>query len=803
MTTDRKVSLAWVMLDQGQSVATVARRLRMGEKTIRKYRDADKLPSQFPKKLRNYRTRKDPLADYWPEVEALLTQDSNLKPVTLLEWLKQKHNQAGGEVAVGDSVRRTLERRIARWRLDHDVLREVIFPQVHHAGDVIAFDFVAMNALRLTIAGRPFDHLLFHAVLTYSNWESVHLCHSESFEALSVGLQDALHRAGGVPRRVRSDSLSAAVNNLSSDKAFAAQYRALLAHYGVQGHRINVRKPQENGDVESAHGHLKTAVDQALRLRGSRDFGSVPEYVAFVEQVVAGRNAPRNAAFREEVAALGPLPARRLNSFTAVSLTVKEDCIVRVKHNAYSVSSKYIGLEVEVQIHQDHLELWYRNECLERMPRLFGNGKEAIDFRHVIDSLVRKPGAFVNYKYVNHLYPTTRFRMAYDQLVQRMGEADAVKQYLKILYAAKYEGLDRVDDVLRWFLNEGKPITAADVEASAKCPPPIPGPTDVQVEPPSLETFDSLLQHKEVYHEPEVEMFPSSHGHDEDRGGLEDYDRYVQIAGAAQGVEVTDVPGGPPHGGRASGAGGLDAHAVLVGLGPAGMPVATAEPHRPPAEKLASADRQELGAVRLAPSSAACHAAVRDASPRRLPRSPGQPAGLREARLRQIASPLCLGRPTGATGPVGVLLDLSDVGPGVVAREARPALGTGDPETPQVRGVDHRRPGLCAAEPRGDGSVVHAVGPALRAGQRSAEFEPGVLQLGADLQGPHDHGRGHRPVDPPLGHHRTQHSQLSTGSGQTGQETANRIRRVSDWFNTLTLRQTISTDVLIVAKGLN
>ena len=144
--------------------------------------------------------------------------------------------------------------------------------------------------------------------------------------------------------------------------------------------------------------------------------------MAFVEQVVARRNALRTVAFREECAALGPLPSQRLSTFTAVPMTVKSDCILRVKRNAYSVSSKYIGLKVEVRIQQDHLELWYRNECLERMPRLFGNGKEAIDFRHVIDSLVRKPGAFVNYKYVNHMYPTTRFRMAYDQLVKSQGE---------------------------------------------------------------------------------------------------------------------------------------------------------------------------------------------------------------------------------------------------------------------------------------------------------------------------------------------------------------------------------------------
>ena len=111
-----------------------------------------------------------------------------------------------------------------------------------------------------------------------------------------------LHRAGGVPRRVRSDSLSAAVNNLSDDREFAASYRDLLEYYGLQGHRINVRKPHENGDVESSHGHFKDALDQALRLRESRDFDSVDNYVTFVRQLTTRRNASREKAFREEAA---------------------------------------------------------------------------------------------------------------------------------------------------------------------------------------------------------------------------------------------------------------------------------------------------------------------------------------------------------------------------------------------------------------------------------------------------------------------------------------------------------------------
>jgi hypothetical protein len=737
------------------------------------------------KRLRGYRTRKDPLADYWSEVQELLKHDSQLKPFAILEWLKQKHNRAGGEPAVTDSIRRTLERRVGRWKLDHGVEQEVTFSQVHHPGDVIAFDFVVMNSLGVTIGGRPFDHMLFHAVFTYSNWEYVHLCHSESYEALSTGLQDALYRAGGVPRRVRSDSLSAAINNLSSDKEFAAQYQSLLSHYGVQGHRINVRKPHENGDVESAHGHLKTAVDQALRLRGSRDFASVQELVAFIQQLIARKNASRSVTLREECAALGPLPPQRLSAFTAVPLTVKPDCIVRIKRNAYSVSSKYIGLKVEVRICQDHLELWYRNECLERMPRLFGNGKEAIDFRHVIDSLVRKPGAFLNYKYVNHMYPTTRFRMAYDHLVKSLGETSAVKQYLKILYTAKYEGLDLVDEILRWLLTEGKPITARDIEATVKSQQQIPGPTDVNIELPSLDAFDSLLQHKEVYHEEETCLLDQSDFNNEGRDELEAYDRHIQALGPTEGTEATDVSGGSLHGGGPGGPRALDSHTVLIGPGQARMPIATPKPHCPFDEEFQPVGREVLGAIQLVASSAACDAAVRDAPSRPLPGPTGQPADFWQTGFREDESLMCTGRSAGATGPNRLLFHVSDVGPGVVACEAGLSFGTHHQEAAEVRSPDHRRPGVRSAKPRRDGSSVHAVSRAVRTRKRSPELESCVFELGANLQGSHDHGSRDRSVDPPLGDYRTQHTQLSTRDCQTQQEGAKPITRVKRWFKSL------------------
>ena len=787
MITDVRASQVFLLLHEAESVASIARRLKMSAKTVRKYRDADQLPSQIERAERSYRTREDPLTEFWDEITALLERDPRLKPYAILDWLKQKYNPPEGEPRVSDSIRRTLERRVQSWKLQHGVEQEVKFPQIHHPGDVIAFDFVVLNSLQVTLAGKPFDHMLFHAVFTYSNWEYVHLCHSESFEALSAGLQDALHRAGGAPRRVRSDSLSAAVNNLSDDKEFATAYRDLLAHYGVEGHRINVRKPHENGDVESSHGHLKDALDQALRLRGSRDFATAEDYMALVRQLVHRRNDERAARFQEEVAALRPLPPQRRGTSTSIFVSVKSDSVIRVKRNAYSISSKYIGLQLEVRLHQDHLELWYRNECRERIPRLLGRGKEDIDFRHVIDSLIRKPGAFVNYKYLNHMYPTTRFRMAYDQLLQNTTEASAVKQYLKLLYAAKHEGLDLVDDALRWFLTEGRAITADDVLQVVASQHQLPAPTDVQVEAPDLSTFDSLLQHKEVYDEPEnnddQEPANDNYGEEDEESGLAAYDRHVEAAGATERVAAADVPRDPLVDGRTSGPRTLDAHAVPGGTGRQGMPDENTQPHCAFAARCESVGGQDLGCVQLVSAAAACDSAIRDASPGRLLESTGQFVALRQTWLGKNDAIVGTRRSAREARPIGLVRDLSNAGAGVAACQTGSPSGTLDQEAAEVRGVDHRRLGLRAAESRGDGGVVHVAGGTVRTRQCVAEFEPALFQVGADLQGPDDDRRGDRPVDSSFGDHRVEHPELSTGRSQTE---ATQVSSFGRWLHSLT-----------------
>ncbi|XZE54587.1 hypothetical protein SH139x_000560 [Planctomycetaceae bacterium SH139] len=234
MVTDGQVSELRRWLAAGKSLAASARMASMDKKTARSYRDDQPLPSQRRAQRREYRTRIDPFADVWNDVEQVLQAEPRLKAITLFGDLQRQYP---GKFE--DSTRRTFERRVANWRAIHGPDKPVIFPQEHHPGRFAASDFTVCNELGVKIAGATFKHTLFHCVLTYSNVESVSLCFSESFEALSEGIQNAFWQFGGVPAQHRSDSLSAAVRNHSDRTTLTTRYAALMDHYGCVAQKTN------------------------------------------------------------------------------------------------------------------------------------------------------------------------------------------------------------------------------------------------------------------------------------------------------------------------------------------------------------------------------------------------------------------------------------------------------------------------------------------------------------------------------------------------------------------------------------
>jgi hypothetical protein len=478
------------LLRKGKSLAASAAKADMDEKTARKYRELGTLPSEI-KVDHTWRTREDPFAEVWEEVKEKLKINPGLEAKTLFEDLQRRYQ---GRFAEGQL--RTLQRRVKIWRALEGPAKEVFFPQVHKPGEVCQSDFTHMKSVGVTIQGQPFDHLLYHFVLPYSNWETGTICFSESFESLSEGLQNALWELGGVPKVHRTDRLSAAVQKPDNPEEFTQRYRALLNHYGLQGHKTQPESPHENGDVEQRHYRLKKALEQSLMLRGSGDFSSRQEYALFLGTLFSQLNQGRKDRLAEEVRVVRRLPPRRLDSCKRLRVRVGPSSTIRVNHNVYSVDSRLIGENVEIRLYVEHLELWYAQQRRETIPRLRGEGKHRIHYRHIIDWLVRKPGAFDNYRYREALFPTHRFRMAYDWL-KRRHPSRAAKEYLGILHLAARENEAAVDNALGTLIEQEQAITIGAVETIMDALEQIPSPTKITIAEVDLGAYDALLSIKE------------------------------------------------------------------------------------------------------------------------------------------------------------------------------------------------------------------------------------------------------------------------------------------------------------------
>jgi transcriptional regulator with XRE-family HTH domain len=493
MKRDSEVLLMRRERARGRSQEQAAARVGMSVRTIRRYERRSQLPSQL-KQPRTYKTRASPFDDDWPWIISQLEADSALQATTLFGLLNER--RPGSYLA---SQVRTLQRQIAAWRAQYGPGREVIFSQVHAPGEAAQSDFTHMNSLGVTLGGIPFEHLVFHLVLVYSNVEAIQICFSESFESLVEGLETCLWRVGGVPRQHRTDHLSAAIHPLDAERRAQAKerYRVVMAHYGLEATTNNLGVAHENGDVEQEHFRFKQAVDQALRVRGSRDFADRAAYDRFLHKIVSQRNLTRQMRWTEERQALRPLPTTPLLPCREVRVPVSRFSTMQVLRNTYSVPSRLIGKRLLVRVRAEVLEVYLATTHLLSMPRLLGTGQHRIDYRHVIWSLVRKPGAFAHYRYRDDLFPSLVFRRAYDTLLASAVER-ADRHYVRLLHLAASTSESEVETAIGLLL-EQHVVPTFDAVRDLLRPPAAQHVPELSAPVLDLSVYDQLLG-REVAH---------------------------------------------------------------------------------------------------------------------------------------------------------------------------------------------------------------------------------------------------------------------------------------------------------------
>ncbi len=449
------------------------------------------LPSQA--KTPRGRRRPDPLVGIFEEeVVPLLEAAPALRPIAIFEELRRRH----GDLPF---ARRTLERRIRGWRALHGPEREVIFRQMHEPGRLGLSDFTAMADLAVTVVGETLEHMLYHFQLIHGGFEHAHvILGGESFVALAEGLQNALWSAGGVPRLHRTDSLSAAFRNIGADARadLTRRYDALCQHYGMEPTRNNTGVAHENGSIESAHGHIKAAIRDALLLRGSNDFPDLAAYRRFIDEVVTARNRRHAPSIDAERRALQPLPDMRTSDYEEVLVTVTSSGGFTLRKVFYTVPSRLIGHRLRARLYDDRIDLFLGGTRLMTLVRgrAGSNGKHGhvVDYRHVIHSLRRKPMALMGLVYRDSLFPREAYRRMFEHLLECEGERGACLIIVDLLAMAheraceaELAGLLQADLVAR-----RTPDIAALRARFSPDPAALP---EVVVELGELASYDSLI----------------------------------------------------------------------------------------------------------------------------------------------------------------------------------------------------------------------------------------------------------------------------------------------------------------------
>lgn len=478
MITDRQGAIILTEMSKHQNVQIAANKAGVCCNTVRKYHRLGKYPSET-KKERTYRTRKNPFEKDMELINELLENAPELKPTTIFNYLMELgRDYSSGQI-------RTLQRIVKDWKIDNGPEKEIFFDQQYRPGEIMQLDFTRCKSLGITINRKLYVFMLIHVVLPYSNWTYAKICYGETFTAIKSGLREALKRLGRKPKFLQTDNTSASTHSTKTDskntackkgskftktdnkkdeerlkiptgREFNQDYMRLMESVGITPRTTGIGAKEQNGDIETYNGHLKSRLKQYLLIRGSHDFKSVEEVQAFIQKAVDRSNTFHEEKFKAELKMMEPININHLKEYSELRVRVRKNSTISVKGHLYSVSSRLIGCRLKVKLYEDHLEIYYKRKLKQKSERIHQKGKHNLKYQHMVRSLVRKPGAFIRMSYQQYLFPNLIFRKTYDQLLVQLSERRAALEYLRILNLCLEHGELEVEAALQLLMEENE-----------------------------------------------------------------------------------------------------------------------------------------------------------------------------------------------------------------------------------------------------------------------------------------------------------------------------------------------------------
>lgn len=437
----KQVELYMKAKQKGLSQETASAKAGISTRTASRIKSGTHRPNRG--RPRDWQTRQDPLDGIWEsELRPMLEKEPRLESLTLFEVLQERYPN------LYDDKLRTVQRRVSKWKATQGKPKEVMFKIQHDPGEMGLSDFTHLKGVTITIAGKPLNHILYHYRLAYSGWQYVQVIQGgESFIGLSQGLQNALHASGGVPKIHRTDSLSAAYRNTGGRNPKLTQmYSIVCDHYRMQPTKNNTGVAHENGSIEGSHGYFKRRLCQALYRRGSFDFETVAQYQAFIEQVIAKLNARCQNKFEIEQPFLQALPRYRTPDYEILTASVSAFSTITVRRIVYTVPSRLIGQRLSVHLYHDRLVGFLGTTQVVELARLHVPPTQktrrgrSIHYQHVVESLRRKPRAFLYCQWQDDLLPNDQWRAIWESLKTQSDPDQAARLITEGLYIAATQG---------------------------------------------------------------------------------------------------------------------------------------------------------------------------------------------------------------------------------------------------------------------------------------------------------------------------------------------------------------------------
>jgi hypothetical protein len=476
MITDRQGAIILNEMSKHQNIQIAANKAGVCCNTVRKYHRLGKYPSET-KQERNYRTRNNPFKEDMGLIIELLKNAPELRAKTIFDYLLElEQDYSPGQI-------RTLQRIVKDWKIDNGPEKEIFFDQKYRPGEIMQVDFTRCKSLGITINREPFEFMLFHAVLPYSNWTHAKICYGETFTAIKAGLREALKRLGRKPEFLQIDNSSAATHSekndskdtatqkgskfsktdnqkeeenlkIPSSRKFNQDFMRLMDSVGIIPRTTGIGAKEQNGDIESYNGHLKSRIKQYLLIRGSCDFKSVEEVQKFVQKAVDKSNHLHEEQINAELKTMESININHLKVYSELRVKVRKNSTISVKGHLYSVSSRLIGCRLKVKLYEDRLEIYYKQKLKQKSERIHKKGKHNLKYQHMVRSLVKKPGAFIRMSHQQYMFPNLNFRKTYDSLLAKLSERRASLEYLRILKLCLEYGESEVEEALQLLMEE-------------------------------------------------------------------------------------------------------------------------------------------------------------------------------------------------------------------------------------------------------------------------------------------------------------------------------------------------------------